>query len=250
MPHYTLLNAAQLPDLHRRTNVALAASWPEFMFHDGVARTHWRRLYEELPQFQFALRENAGGEPVAYGASVPLAWEGAAEDLPDEGWDWALRQGLSDRAAGRACRVLCALLVVVPREFQGRGISSHALRAMKDLGARHGLTTLIAPVRPVLKCRYPLTPMETYAAWRTPEGLPFDPWMRVHAQLGAGIAKVCPRSMDIRGSVAEWEQWTGMAFPESGRYVVQGALMPVHIDRANDLGTYVEPNVWMCHLPA
>ncbi len=38
-----------------------------------------------------------------------------------------------------------------------------------------------------------------------------------------------------------------MAFPESGGYVVPGALELVSIDREADLGTYVEPNVWMRH---
>jgi hypothetical protein len=38
-----------------------------------------------------------------------------------------------------------------------------------------------------------------------------------------------------------------MAFPESGDYIVPGALVPVQIDRERDLGHYVEPNVWMRH---
>jgi hypothetical protein len=38
-----------------------------------------------------------------------------------------------------------------------------------------------------------------------------------------------------------------MAFPESGEYVVEGALVPVEIDREHDRGLYVEPNIWMLH---
>jgi hypothetical protein len=38
-----------------------------------------------------------------------------------------------------------------------------------------------------------------------------------------------------------------MAFPESGRYVVPGALVPVEIDRERDTGRYEEPGVWMRH---
>ena len=49
---------------------------------------------------------------------------------------------------------------------------------------------------------------------------------------------------------ADWEQWTEMAFPESGTYVVPGALVPVEIDRDRDAGLYVEPNVWMVHASA
>jgi len=38
-----------------------------------------------------------------------------------------------------------------------------------------------------------------------------------------------------------------MAFPDSGSYVVEGALVPVEIDRGKGVGRYVEPNVWMRH---
>jgi hypothetical protein len=53
--------------------------------------------------------------------------------------------------------------------------------------------------------------------------------------------------MTITGSVGEWTEWTGMAFPDSGVYVVPGALELVVIDREANLGRYVEPNVWMHH---
>jgi hypothetical protein len=38
-----------------------------------------------------------------------------------------------------------------------------------------------------------------------------------------------------------------MRFPESGPYVVPGALQPVRIDREQDEGHYEDPNVWMRH---
>lgn len=36
-----------------------------------------------------------------------------------------------------------------------------------------------------------------------------------------------------------------MRFPESGRYVIKGALQPIQIDRENDFGIYDDPNLWM-----
>lgn len=55
------------------------------------------------------------------------------------------------------------------------------------------------------------------------------------------------RSMVISGSVAEWEMWTGRCFPDSGPYVIPGALVPITIDREANVGIYLEPNVWMVH---
>ena len=41
-----------------------------------------------------------------------------------------------------------------------------------------------------------------------------------------------------------------MAFPDSGPYVVPGALQPVRIDREHDVGRYEDPNIWMKHATA
>ena len=38
-----------------------------------------------------------------------------------------------------------------------------------------------------------------------------------------------------------------MRFPESGAYVVPGALQPVVMDLEQNYGVYEEPNVWMHH---
>jgi hypothetical protein len=118
---------------------------------------------------------------------------------------------------------------------------------MAEIGRDHGLDTLIAPVRPTLKQRYPLTPIERYLSWRRQDGTHVDPWLRTHERLGADIVKVAPESMRVSGTVAEWEEWTEMALPESGAYVVPGALAPIEIDRERDKGLYLEPNVWMVH---
>jgi hypothetical protein len=55
------------------------------------------------------------------------------------------------------------------------------------------------------------------------------------------------RSLLITGSVADWERWTEMVFPESGEYVFPHGLAPLSVDRDAGVGTYWEPNVWMVH---
>ena len=89
--------------------------------------------------------------------------------------------------------------------------------------------------------------MENYIKWKNEQGLPFDAWLRVHARLNAEIVKVCSQAMLIEGTISEWEEWTKMKFPESGEYIVPGALVPVDINIASNRGTYIEPNVWMNH---
>ncbi len=102
-------------------------------------------------------------------------------------------------------------------------------------------------MRPSLKERYPLAPIERYARWTRPDGQPFDPWIRTHTRRGGEIVAPAPRSMRITGTVAEWEAWTGLDLPDDGEYVFPHGLAPVLVDRGADLGTYWEPNVWIVH---
>ncbi|MGH7418253.1 MAG: GNAT family N-acetyltransferase, partial [Candidatus Rokuibacteriota bacterium] len=158
-----------------------------------------------------------------------------------------LERALEAREAGRRPTALSALAAVTEPERRGQGLSSEIIKAMAALARQHGLGALVAPVRPTLKSRYPLTPMERYVRWTRTDGAPLDPWMRAHWRLGAEIVRVVPRTLVIVGTVVQWEDWTNMAFPDSGPYVVPGALQPVMIDRARDEGRYEDPNVWMHH---
>jgi GNAT superfamily N-acetyltransferase len=245
-PTFHVVTDRDRPGLVYEADGATADLWPEFMLHDSVANRLWPDLYRAFPDYQFALLD-AAGEVAAVGNSILLAWDGDLANLPDEGWDWVTQQGITDHEAGRAPTLVSALQIKIARAYQGHGVSHETLRAMRSLAAQAGFTTLVAPVRPSLKSRYPLTPMERYIQWQGNDGLPFDPWLRVHSRAGAQIVRVCARSMQIEGTLAEWEAWTGMRFPESGQYVVEGALVPVEIDRERDIGRYVEPNVWMRH---
>ena len=143
--------------------------------------------------------------------------------------------------------MMTAIEASVAPAYQGMGISRRLIETMRGMAQAQGFASLVAPVRPSWKAKYPLTPMERYVTWADASGAPFDPWLRTHWRLGARIIKVAPQSMRMPGTVAEWEEWTGLRFPESGRYVVPGALEPIEIDCERNIGVYIEPNVWMHH---
>ena len=244
---FTVVICAEHPELRDAMNQVGSEPWPEFMFHDLVSDGLLNRLYEVFPNFQFGLMENRAGRLVAVANSIPLAWHGASRLLPDDGWDWAIAQGFEDRAQGASPHTLSALQISITRDYHGKGLSSLVVQAMRDIARSSRLERLIAPVRPNLKSQYPLIPIDEYVTWTRYDGKLFDALMRVHSELGATVARPCPRSMRIVGNVSEWEEWTGLHFPGSGQYIVPGALVPVLVDRDADTGVYVEPNVWMVH---
>lgn len=220
--------------------------WPEYNLHGDVLNQYWNRLYEVFPDYQFNLYDQEAGEVLAEGHTVPLAWDGTPEGL-GPGIDASIAAGFELRAAGGRSSALCALAAEIPPRHRERGLAGAILEQMATLARSAHLDWLVAPVRPSWKERYPLTPIERYATWTRPDGEPFDPWIRVHTRMGGRIAAPIAKSARITGTVAEWESWTAMAFPESGNYVFPGGLDTLNIDRGADVGGYWEPNVWIVH---
>lgn len=241
----TLVSIADRPELWGPLDELCGSVWPELMLHDPVADRCWAHLREDWPQFQLAAVD-AEGRIVAGGNAAPLWWDGTDEGLPD-GWDDQFERsiaGLSDWVAPNA---LGAIQIVVAPDRRGTGLSAVVLDAMRSSARAARLGSLVACVRPTLKASYPLMPIEVYTQWRRDDGLPFDPWLRVHVRAGGRIVRPSPASMRIEGSVAEMESWTGLRFPVSGPYVAEGALSPIEVDLAEDRAVYLDPNIWVAH---
>jgi len=233
----------QRPDL---PGVPSRDVWPEYNLHGDVVNALWHRLFEEVPHLQSVGWDDTADEVLVEANTVACVWDGTDADL-GPGIDAMLQRAFDDLSAGRPPTTLCALAAQIVPTARSRGLAAEALRQMRRVAAAHGLTTLIAPVRPSAKEHHPLTTIDDYVTWHRDDGLPFDPWMRVHARIGARMGPVAPRSMRITGTVAEWESWTGLALPASGTYVFPRGLAPLEVDREADRCTYWEPNVWYIH---
>jgi GNAT superfamily N-acetyltransferase len=236
-----ITSLADRPDLSALLD-DFADSWPEFMYHDAVSAL----LYEELAAAypQHCLLAVAGSAPVARAYTVPFSWD--RPDLPG-GHDAVIVRAAADRLAGRSPTLVAAVEVTVRPERRGTGLSGLLLDALRRHVAGLGFPDLVVPVRPNRKHEYPDLPMSRYVEWLNPDGLPFDPWLRVHVRAGGVIRAVAPASTTIAGSLAGWRAWTGLPFDATGPVHVPGALVPVHCDVEQDVAVYVEPNVWVHH---
>ncbi len=227
-----------------------AGGWPAFIDADPLAAAHLPRVREVFADLQVVLvDEHAASEEeqlLAAAWGVPIAWDGDAEHLPG-GYGDALGAALAghDGRAAADTLVLCAAQVH-PRAGR-RGLAATVLTGLSDLAAASGLHRVVAPLRPTLKHRYPLTSIEDYVRFRRPDGEPLDPWLRTHARMGARVIATSPASQTFVGTVTDWERWSGLALPASGDYVVDRALAPLHLDHPADRGTLVEPGIWVRH---
>ncbi|WP_405657365.1 N-acetyltransferase [Streptomyces sp. RK9] len=226
---------------------AMDDTWVEFVQYDPVAWSLMMRIPVEWPE-HVLVATDAGGKVVARAFSVPFALgaEGRGE-LPGGGWDAVMLWAFSDLKRGREPDTVSAIEITVAPDAQGHGVSGQVLAALRENARGRGFTEVVAPVRPNAKHLEPATPIEEYARRTRQDGLPHDPWLRVHVRAGGVIEKVAPASMTVSGTLERWRAWTGLPLDEEGLVEVPGALVPVHCEPGRGYAVYVEPNVWVRH---
>ncbi|XMN08566.1 N-acetyltransferase [Streptomyces griseobrunneus] len=221
---------------------------PQFVLEDIVGWADFGRTAVEFPQYVL-VATGPDGSVVARAHSVPFALDAPGRGkLPVGGWDRMLLWAFSDLRRGRTPDTVGAIEITVATGHQGKGISGRMLAAMRENTGRHGFAEVVAPVRPSGKHLRAALPMEEYARLTRPEdGLPEDPWLRVHVRAGGVVDSVAPVSMTVSGTLAQWREWTGLPFDTEGPVEVPGALVPVHCSPAHGYAVYTEPNVWVRH---
>jgi GNAT superfamily N-acetyltransferase len=210
--------------------------FPAYLNHNSVGSRYWGRLYTDFPELQLAVTD--GGALVGEVHAVPVPVNG--DELP-AGWDEAFERGMENGGGN----VVSLLAMSVRPDARRKGIPTLLITAVRRIARETGHEGVIAPVRPTLKCRYPLVPIERYIGWRREDGSHFDPWIRAHEREGGTIAGPAPESLVMRAPVADWEEWLDFALPEDGTYVHPDMLAPLVVQ--DGIGTHAEPNVWIRH---
>jgi GNAT superfamily N-acetyltransferase len=209
--------------------------------------TRRSRLARRWPDYVVVVVD-VDGTPVARGVSVPFAANlEERETYPAGGWDQIAIWAAEDAMDATVVDTVCALEIAVHPEHQRRGLSAVTLKALKQNTRARGFSRLIAPVRPPGKAREPRTSMDAYARRTREDGLPNDPWLRVHARLGGLVITVAPCSATVQAPLSQWRRWTGLPFDRDGEVLVPGALAPILVSTILDVAVYVEPNVWVLH---
>jgi GNAT superfamily N-acetyltransferase len=243
---FTFSTMADRPDLIDRV-WDMPDSWDEFMDHDPVAESLFGSVVPSFRTLGVAATDD-NDDIVAHGTAMAFRLDAdGRRSLPDRGWDQALVWAHRDLVKGVEPDTACALEVSVHTDRLGQGLSRQTFAAIRDAARAAGFTTLVAPVRPSAKHLEPDTPMSEYA-WRTrDDGLPTDPWLRVHVRLGGVIEQVAPASQTITGTLDQWRSWTGIDLPADGPVHFPGGLVPLQCIAEHGVGVYVEPNVWVRH---
>ena len=107
--------------------------------------------------------------------AVPHAWSVVDEDLPENGWDFALAMAFRPEMP-EAATALCLIEARIHPDVAGAGLGTDLLLAARENATALGYSHLLAPIRPTRKHREPDTPIEEYIRRTRPDGTLFDPW--------------------------------------------------------------------------
>jgi hypothetical protein len=148
----------------------------------------------------------ADGPPVAMVCTVPFTGPGGADDAcrpvdttpscsspPRTGWHGGAAIWFG-AVRDRPPRPACAGYL---RVHAGRGPAQHEPVGVRRAGG---------PGPPDPQARAPQVPMDEYVAWTRADGLPTDPWLRVHVRAGGRVVRVAPHSMTITGTLDDWRR--------------------------------------------
>jgi hypothetical protein len=122
--------------------------WPEYNLHADVVGALWSRLHTEVPKFQSVCWDEDSGTVLAEANTVPCWWDGTDDGL-GSGIDEMMTDAFVRLDRGQTANTLCALAAKVAPAARSRGLAADTLRQMLRVAAAHGLTAVIAPVRPL-----------------------------------------------------------------------------------------------------
>lgn len=226
---YKVVTFKERPDLYDLQKQICGKAFPEFLYYSEIAAKTWEKMIAYFEEYQLLLLHEE--RIMAVINCMPMNLDIPDNELPEEAFNWGMEKGIKDFEAGKKINAALGIQIIIPAEYQGKGLSSIAAQELKNMCIRMGIKRLIIPIRPTLKSKYPINDIDKYIKWKNKDGLPFDPWLRVHVRKNAKIINACKKAVEINGTVNQWETWTNMKFPESGKYVVEGALCPVVINR-------------------
>ncbi len=251
--HLEIVSLHDDPGIRTAVDTLGQRVWPAFLDGDATQADCWDLLFRgPLARFQFAalMRMPDGTRQIVASSNAVPFRRGPTTGitgLPDGGWDGVLAEGTRAHAGAHGPNALSALAIVVAPEWRSLGLADRLIRNMRRCALVHGLSSLVAPVRPTRKADWPGLDFAGYIRMTLDDGRPFDPWIRKHWDQGARPLGIAPCSMRVEAALEQWRGWTGQALDRSGAHHVPGGLAPVMVDLPAGRGVYEEPNLWMEH---
>lgn len=242
---YFIYTLAQMPYKINAVHKINSQVWPEYFKYNKMTKEYWPILFDEYLKYQIVILSE-DDEVVAAGNTIPIYWDGKDENIPI-GWDEALRIGI-EKDYDKKPNTLLVLAGIIPKEHQGKGLSSLILNSFKILAKSFKLDKILVPVRPIEKKKFPMMTIDDYSKKLDEKGLLYDNWLRVHQHVGGRIIRSEEKSQTVVAPINEWKRWINVeSLEENNECYHDECLSKISIDVNNGVGIYYDPCIWVEH---
>lgn len=239
--NFSELNETQLAQYRS----AHQSAFPAIILNSSIMKNYWAKIEEYFPHAQLFII-NHEENLIGFMNTIPLFWNQPLNELPNEGWDWLVKKGVTDFENNIIPNSIGGLQIIVTKENQGKGFSKLLITGAKKIVEKLGYQNFIIPIRPTFKHNHPEMKMIDYISLKKDDKI-YDPWIRTHLNSGAKIISVCENSMNVTGDLKFWEKLLNQKINTSGMYKVKGALNQVCIEVEKNHGEYREDNIWISY---
>ena len=217
-------------------------AFARWLNEDPTWQEAFPKILETFPEYQLFFLDSDTDTLLAASNQVPFYWDEKVENLPR--YQQMLLDCVTDQEKGIKPNSVCGIMAIVPEKYQGTGLGNEIFTAAMELVKEQGLKHAMCDLRPILKHLYPTVTLADYMTWKDSKGRPIDPWARTSGDLKAEYLGIAPNAIVTEASVAQWEEWTGLIFPQSGEYVIPEGHQLLKVDVENNVAIYAEDHLW------
>ena len=133
MMNYKVVTFKERPDLYDLQEHICGKAFPEFLYYSEIAAKTWEKMIAYFKEYQLLLLHEE--QIVAVINCMPMNLDIPDNELPEEAFNWGMEKGIKDFEAGKKMNAALGIQIIIPAEFQGKGLSSIATQELKNINS-------------------------------------------------------------------------------------------------------------------
>ena len=192
-----------------------------------------------------------GNNLMSHGILCKIFWDGDTKNLPNDGWTGSTITAYKNNLEKIETNTMVGLFAHVSKKFRNQKLSGSLVDNMKKI-AKKNKFKLIIPLRPPSRYEkeYCNMEFEKFCNLKTEEGMPKDPWFRLHKKLNAKFLKISKTSHQRAMSLSTFNNLFGKKnITKTGYYDFEifGNWHNIYIDLILNIAVMNEGCQWVEH---
>lgn len=188
---------------------------------------------------------------LSHGMLCKIFWDGSVDSLPEDGWTGSTITSYKNEMEKIKNNTMVGLFAHVTKKFRDKKLSGELIESMKKLAKKYNYK-LIIPLRPPSRYQkeYCSMDFEKFCNLKREDGMPVDPWFRLHRKLNAKFLKISKTSHQRAMSISTFYKLFGKKNIEKTGYYdfeIFGNWHNIYIDLSLSVVVMNEGCQWVEH---